>query len=81
MKIYFSIFLGICSCLLGDAEFVTLRTTAGMRRRMRDTQSKLIGMGRLVGDLGSFVAISDIAVHPDHQGKECGRFILEALFE
>lgn len=78
-------------------EFVHLRTTSRMHGRKVSTVEKaiertlfwvilrdrgqLIGMGRVVGDGGSFVAIVDIAVHPDHQRKGYGRFILETIQE
>jgi ribosomal protein S18 acetylase RimI-like enzyme len=78
-------------------EFVHLRKTTGMRERRVSSAEKaikhalfwvtlrshgqLIGMGRVVGDGGSFVAISDLAVHPDHQKKGLGRFMLETIQE
>ncbi len=40
---------------------------------------KPIGMGRLVGDGGLFVQVTDIAVLPAYQGKGLGRMIMESL--
>lgn len=64
-------------------EFVALRAATGMRARTvasaekgiphslfwitLRSQGKLIGMGRVVGDGGTVVQITDIAVHPDYQ--------------
>ncbi len=33
-------------------------------------------MGRVVGDGGVFFQVTDIAVHPDHQGKGYGKAIV-----
>jgi GNAT superfamily N-acetyltransferase len=76
-------------------EFVELRAIAGMRERKIASaekgvknslfwvilrhQGKLIGMGRLVGDGGTVVQITDIVVHPEHQRKGCGKFILNTI--
>lgn len=38
-----------------------------------------VGMGRIVGDDGSFYQIVDIAVLPEHQGQGLGTRIVEAL--
>lgn len=38
-----------------------------------------IGMGRLVGDGGCFVQVTDIIVLPDYQGRGLGKKIMEAL--
>ena len=40
-----------------------------------------VGMGRIVGDGGCFYQITDIAVHPHHQGKGLGKKIMQALME
>lgn len=40
---------------------------------------KLIAMGRAIGDLGCFVQIVDISVHPDYQGQKLGRIIMENI--
>ena len=42
-------------------------------------EGETIGMGRIVGDDGSFYQIVDIAVLPDHQGQGLGTRIVEAL--
>lgn len=38
-----------------------------------------VGMGRVVGDDGTVYQISDMAVHPDHQGAGLGTAIMAAL--
>jgi len=38
-----------------------------------------VGMGRLIGDGGCFVQVTDIAVLPDYQGKGLGNKIMAAL--
>ncbi|GAB2186312.1 GNAT family N-acetyltransferase [Roseibium sp. LAB1] len=38
-----------------------------------------IGMGRLIGDGGCFVQVTDIAVLPDYQGRGLGKRIMAAL--
>lgn len=40
-----------------------------------------VGMGRIIGDGGCFFQVTDIAVHPDHQGKGLGKRIMAALME
>ncbi|WP_434054491.1 MAG: GNAT family N-acetyltransferase [Roseibium sp.] len=40
---------------------------------------KPVGMGRLVGDRGLFVQVTDIVVHPDYQGQGLGQKIMAAL--
>lgn len=41
--------------------------------------NETVGMGRIVGDGGSFYQLVDIAVLPEHQGKGLGTRIVEAL--
>ncbi|MDR5674308.1 Acetyltransferase (GNAT) family [Halalkaliarchaeum sp. AArc-CO] len=38
-----------------------------------------VGMGRIVGDGGAVYQISDVAVHPDHQGNGIGTEIMDRL--
>lgn len=75
-------------------EFVDLRAAAGMKERSVASaekaifnslfwvtlqQEKLIGMGRLVGDGGSVVQITDIAIDPEWQRKGYGSFIFDRI--
>ena len=78
-------------------EFVDLRAAAGMRERKISSaekgilnslfwitlrnNGKLIGMGRVVGDGGTVVQITDIAVDPEQQGKGYGSFIFNRIQE
>jgi len=40
-----------------------------------------VGMGRLVGDGGCFFQVTDIAVHPDHQGRGLGKMIMASIMD
>lgn len=76
-------------------EFVALRNAAGMKERKvasaekgisnslfwitLRSDDKLIGMGRVIGDGGTVVQITDIAVHPEQQGKGYGTFIFDQI--
>lgn len=51
---------------------VTVRTAAS---------DELVGMGRLIGDGGCYYQLVDIAVHPDHQRRELGTRVVEALLD
>lgn len=42
-------------------------------------ESQHIGMGRIIGDGGTFAQIVDICIHPDFQGKGLGKIIMENL--
>lgn len=76
-------------------EYVNLRVLAGLSPKdlsaskvglsnsihmvsFRD-QTKLIGMGRIIGDGGCFYQIVDIAVDPAYQGKGLGKEIMKEL--
>ena len=75
-------------------EFCALRVAAGLSPKdltaaasalplslyavcLRDGH-RLVGMGRVVGD-GLHVQVTDIAVHPDHQGRGLSRMIMESI--
>lgn len=40
-----------------------------------------VGMGRIIGDGGTFFQIVDIAVEPAHHGRGLGKQIMDALVE
>lgn len=77
--------------------YVALRADAGLGPRSLDAArralpntlhavtltegGKLIAMGRVVGDGGCFVLLTDIAVHPDHQGRGLGWAVTERLMQ
>lgn len=77
------------------AEYRHLRETTGLSPRSREAaerglpntihgavvvhEGETVGMGRIVGDDGSFYQIVDIAVLPEHQGRGLGTRIVEAL--
>jgi ribosomal protein S18 acetylase RimI-like enzyme len=42
---------------------------------------KVIGMGRIMGDLGCFFTIVDICVLPNYQRKGIGKIIMKALMK
>lgn len=45
----------------------------------RNTDQKLVGMGRLIGDGGTAYQIVDIAVHPKAQGKGLAKTIMQLV--
>lgn len=46
-----------------------------------DSSPQVIGMGRVIGDGGWYFHIVDMAVHPSHQKRRLGDFILAKLLE
>ena len=47
---------------------------------LEDETDDVIGMGRIVGDDGAVYHISDMTVHPDHQGEGVGTAIMARLW-
>lgn len=45
------------------------------------SDGKLVGMGRIVGDLGCHVQITDIAVRPEFQGQGLGNLINKHILD
>ncbi|SEO35457.1 Acetyltransferase (GNAT) domain-containing protein [Halogranum amylolyticum] len=78
-------------------EFVALREAAGMTSRTLKAAERglpnscygvtvvhdgdVVGMGRIVGDGATVLQLTDIAVHPDHQGRGLGTEITQALVD
>lgn len=78
-------------------EYLHLRKTAGLTPFSRAAaemglkgtifavvvlhDGQAVGMGRLIGDGGCFFQVTDIAVHPDHQGRGLGKLIMAAVME
>lgn len=76
-------------------EYVELRSAAGMKPRTVASAEKglshslywitvrhagkLVGMGRVIGDGGTIAQVTDIAVHPDFQGRGLGSLIFESI--
>ncbi|WKN41922.1 GNAT family N-acetyltransferase [Tunicatimonas pelagia] len=46
---------------------------------MLESNSKIIGMGRIIGDGGCFCQVVDICVLPEFQGKGLGKLIMENI--
>lgn len=46
---------------------------------VHEPTDETVGMGRVVGDGGTVYLLSDIAVHPDHQGRRLGTQIVRRL--
>lgn len=46
---------------------------------IRNSDQKLVGMGRIIGDGGTAYQIVDIAVHPTEQGKGLAKKIMDLL--
>ena len=42
---------------------------------------ELVGMARLLGDMGLDYYIKDVVVRPDHQGRGIGRLLINELFK
>ncbi|MBM7703913.1 GNAT family N-acetyltransferase [Metabacillus iocasae] len=77
------------------AEYVELRRKAGMSPKEVETarvglknslfavtlrdSSKLIGMGRVIGDGACFFHVVDIAVDPSYQGRGLGKVIMSQI--
>lgn len=74
---------------LRDAAGMPPRSRGGVERGLpnslfavtvvRDSTDEPVGMGRVVGDGGTVYQISDIAVHPDHQGRSIGTAIMTVI--
>ncbi|MFP9060871.1 GNAT family N-acetyltransferase [Natrialbaceae archaeon A-chndr2] len=47
---------------------------------VHEGSGETVGMGRVVGDDGAVYHISDMAVHPTHQGQGLGTGIMDALW-
>lgn len=78
-------------------EYVELRSKCGLAKRTIEAASlglprslysviirsrgKLVAMGRLVGDLGCHVQVTDIAVHPEFQKKGLGNLIMNKIMK
>lgn len=77
------------------AEYVSLREVAGLGSRTIEAaergmgnelyavtarlDGKAVAMGRVNGDGGTVFQITDVAVHPDHQGRGLGMRVMEHL--
>ena len=46
-----------------------------------DTDGTVVGIGRVVGDGGTVFQLTDIVVHPDHQGQGLGSQLMDALMD
>ncbi|KAL7900510.1 acyl-CoA N-acyltransferase [Trichoderma sp. SZMC 28014] len=44
-----------------------------------EEDNSLVGMGRIIGDGGWYFHIADMAIHPQHQRKGLGDYILKRL--
>ena len=74
---------------LRDATGMTARSLEGIEAGLpnslfgavavHEPSGETVGMGRIVGDGGTVYLLSDIAVHPDHQGRGLGTQIVERL--
>ncbi len=76
-------------------EYLHLRAVAGLSPFSREAaqaglprtifsavvlhEGRAVGMGRLIGDGGCFFQVTDIAVHPAHQGRGLGKAIMGAI--
>jgi len=60
----------------GAAEIGLANTVFGV---CMESEGRVVGIGRIVGDGALFFEIVDIAVMPEHQGKGPGAKIMDAL--
>jgi ribosomal protein S18 acetylase RimI-like enzyme len=77
--------------------YVKLRAAAGLSKRSRRAaevglagtwfgvhvvhRDRVVAMGRVIGDGGSFFQVVDVAVAPDFQGKGLGKQVMGALMD
>ena len=74
-------------CRLREAAGLSPRTLAAAERGLPNTlfgvqvffRGEPVGMGRVIGDGGTFYQVVDIAVLPAHQGRGLGRKIMGAI--
>lgn len=76
---------------LRSAADMTARSREGVERGLpnslfgvvvvHDASGEAVGMGRIVGDGGTVYQITDMAIHPDHQGRGLGSWVMEALLD
>lgn len=83
-------------CLTVD-DYRRLRKTCGLSEKSQEAaeiglpntlfsvtleeNEEVIGMGRIIGDGGTFVQVVDICVHPNYQGKGLGKTIMHELMK
>lgn len=48
---------------------------------VHDASGDVVGMGRMIADDAMVYQISDVAVHPEHQRRGLGTWMLESLLE
>lgn len=76
-------------------DYINLRLEAGMSGKSQEAvqiglknslfavtvydESKLVAMGRIIGDGGAFFQVVDIAVKPAYQGKGLGKLVVREL--
>ena len=48
---------------------------------VKDTEENYIGMGRIIGDGGTFCQVVDICVLPEWQGKGIGKMIMQDIID
>lgn len=77
------------------SDYINLRSEAGLSTKSEEAariglenslfavtvydHTKLVAMGRVVGDGGAFFQVVDIAVKPAYQGKGLGKRVMEEL--
>ncbi|SFR54642.1 GNAT family N-acetyltransferase [Halogeometricum limi] len=74
-------------CALREAAGMSPRSLDGARRGLPNTvfgvhvdaAGETVAMARIVGDSGTVYQITDMAVHPDHQGRGIGTRMMDEL--
>ena len=69
----------LCGLSSKSAEAAEIGLEGGLFATCIRLGSRLVAMGRVVGDGGCFFEVVDVAVHPDHQRKGLGSRIMESI--
>ena len=77
--------------VLREAAGMTSRSREGVEKGLPNSlfgvvvehgpTGETVGMGRVVGDDGTVYQVTDMAIHPDHQGRGLGMQVMEAILD
>jgi len=71
----------VCKLSAKTNEAVEIGLKNSVHSVMIEYESRIIGMGRIIGDGGCFCQIVDICVHPEYQGKGIGKMIMKNIVD
>lgn len=69
----------VCGLSTKTIEAATIAMHHTLYSVMLKEGSEIIGMGRVIGDGGSFCQVTDICVLPDYQKKGLGKIIMQNI--